>query len=200
MRDLQLVVDKLNVEKVNTLSFKVSIDALMVHWPKKQEELMYSVQIHKMTYHSLFPSTHAVHHMSIVHCLFTHAVPQLSTVHCVFSMLSIGCLQCTVSVHPCCPSAVYHALFLFTHAVHQLSTVYCVCLLMLSISCLLCNVSVHCCCPSAAYCALCLITHAVHQLSTVHCICSLMLSIICLSALCLFIHAVHQLSNVHCVH
>ena len=32
MCELQLDVDKLKVEEVNTLSFKVCIEALMFHW------------------------------------------------------------------------------------------------------------------------------------------------------------------------
>jgi len=91
--------------------------------------------------------------------------------HCICPlMLSITCLPCTLSVHSCCPSAVYRALGLFTRAVHLLSTVHYVCSLMLSISCLPCTVSVHSCCLSAVYRAMCLFTYAVYQLSSMHCI------------------------------
>jgi len=37
--ELQLVVDKLKVEIQNTLSFKVCIETLIIHWKKKQAEL-----------------------------------------------------------------------------------------------------------------------------------------------------------------
>ena len=122
--ELQLDIDKLKVEEVNTLSFKVCIDALMVHCQKKQADL---------------------------------------TVQCTNSKDDI---PCTVSVHSCRPSAVYHALCSLMPSISCLTCT--VSSLMPSISCLPCIVFTHAVHQLSNM--HCLFTHAIHQLSTMHCV------------------------------
>jgi hypothetical protein len=128
--ELQLDVDKLNVEEANTLSFKVSVDALMVHWWKKQAELTVQSTDSKddlpctVSVHSCRPSS-----VYSALCLFSHAVHQLSTMHCVCSLMLPICLWCTMSFHSCYPSVVYLELCTFSHAA-PMSTMHCVCSIM----------------------------------------------------------------------
>jgi hypothetical protein len=133
MCELWLDVDELKVEEANTLKFQG------LHW---------------------YTDGSLVEETSRVHCT-VYRFERWPNICCDCPpMLSSSCLLCTVSVHSCCPSAVYRAL----------------CPLVLSVSCQPCAVSLYLCCPSAVYHALCLFTYAVHQLSTMHCVCSLMLS------------------------